>query len=217
MRISERTSPNGSFAALRRFARARPVIERCDFCSAELGELHQHLIEPERRRLVCVCGACAILFGSQGETAYRRVPRRIRYLPGFRMTDAQWEGLLIPIQLAFFFHSSAAGRVIALYPSPAGPTESSLDLAMWDEVAQDNPALKRMSPDVEGLLVNRSARAGGAPDYFIAPIDECFKLAGLIRANWRGLSGGEEVWKEIGRFFADLKTRSNEVMEAPLA
>jgi len=217
MRISERTSPNGSFAALRRFARARPVIERCDFCSAELGELHQHLIEPERRRLVCVCGACAILFGSQGETAYRRVPRRIRYLPDFRMTDAQWEGLLIPIQLAFFFHSSVAGRVIALYPSPAGPTESSLDLAMWDEVAQDNPALKRMSPDVEGLLVNRSARAGGAPDYFIAPIDECFKLAGLIRANWRGLSGGEEVWKEIGRFFADLKTRSNEVMEAPLA
>jgi hypothetical protein len=217
MRMTEITSPNGSFAALRRFARARPVIERCDFCSAELGELHQHLIEPERRRLVCVCGACAILFGSQGETAYRRVPRRIRYLPDFQMTDAQWEGLLIPIRLAFFFHSSAAGRVIALYPSPAGPTESSLDLAMWDEVAQDNPALKRMSPDVEGLLVNRSARAAGAPDYFIAPIDECFKLAGLIRANWRGLSGGEEVWKEIGRFFADLKTRSNEVMEAPLA
>jgi len=210
-------SPNGSFAALRRFARPRPVIERCDFCGAELGELHQHLIEPGRRRLVCVCGACAILFGSQGETAYRRVPRRIRYLPDFRMTDAQWEGLLIPIQLAFFFHSSAAGRVIALYPSPAGPTESSLDLATWDEVAQDNPALKLMSPDVEGLLVNRSARAGGAPDYFIAPIDECFKLAGMIRANWRGLSGGDEVWKEIGRFFADLKTRSNEVMGAPLA
>jgi Family of unknown function (DUF5947) len=217
MRMTERMSPNGSFAALRRFARSRPVIERCDFCGAELGELHQHLLEPERRRLVCVCGACAILFGSQGETAYRRVPRRIRYLPDFRMTDAQWEGLLIPIQLAFFFHSSPAGRVIALYPSPAGPTESSLDLSMWDEVAQDNPALKRMSPDVEGLLVNRSARAGGAPDYFIAPIDECFKLAGMIRANWRGLSGGEEVWKEIGRFFADLKTRSNEVMEAPLA
>ena len=220
MRISERTSPNGSFAALRRFARARPVIERCDFCSAELGELHQHLIEPERRRLVCVCGACAILFGSRGETAYRRVPRRIRYLPDFRMTDAQWEGLLIPIQLAFFFHSSAAGRVIALYPSPAGPTESSLDLAMWDEVAQDNPALKRMSPDVEGLLVNRAGRAGsegGSHEYFLAPVDECFKLAGLIRSNWRGLSGGEEAWKEIRRFFADLKARASQVGGEPHA
>src|SRR5215468_4837840 len=217
MSVAEKASQNTAFATLRRLATARKTIERCDFCAAELGEVHQHLIEPERRQLVCVCGACAILFGSQGETAYRRVPRRILYLPDFRLTDAQWEGLLIPIQLAFFFHSSPAGRVIALYPSPAGPTESLLDLAMWNEMAQDNPALKSMSPDVEGLLVNRSARAGGAPDYFIAPIDECFKLAGLIRANWRGLSGGEEVWKEIGRFFADLKTRSNEVMEAPRA
>jgi len=217
MNATEKMAPNGAFAALRRFAHAPKTVERCDFCSAELYEDHQHLIEPEQRRLVCVCGACAVLFGGHGETSYRRVPRRILYLKDFRLTDAQWEGLLIPIQLAFFFHSSPAGRVIALYPSPAGPTESSLDLAMWDELAQDNPALKRMSPDVEGLLVNRSARAGGAPDYFIAPIDECFKLAGLIRANWRGLSGGEEVWKEIGRFFADLKTRSNEVMEAPRA
>ena len=214
MRMIERTAPNGSFAALRRFARARTMIERCDFCSAELDELHQHLIEPERRRLICVCGACAILFGSQGETAYRRVPRRVRYLSEFRMTDAQWEGLLIPIQLAFFFHSSRMGRVVALYPSPAGPIESSLDLRMWDEIAQDNPALKRMSPDVEGLLVNRAGRAGsegGSHEYFLAPVDECFKLAGLIRSNWRGLSGGEEAWKEIRRFFADLKARASHV------
>ena len=161
MRVTERTSLNGSFAALRRFARARTMVERCDFCSAELDEFHQHLIQSERRRLVCVCGACAILFGNQGETAYRRVPRRILYLPDFRLTDAQWEGLLIPIQLAFFFQSSPTGRVMALYPSPAGPTESLLDLTMWDEIAQGNPALKRMSPDVEGLLVNRTALARG--------------------------------------------------------
>jgi hypothetical protein len=224
MRMIERTKQNGSFAALRRFARARTVIERCDFCSAELDELHQHLIqlgqEPEGRRLVCVCGACAILFGSQGETAYRRVPRRILYLPDFRMTDAQWEGLLIPIQLAFFFQSGRMGRVVALYPSPAGPIESSLDLRMWDEIAQDNPALKRMSPDVEGLLVNRAGRAGSegaSHEYFLAPVDECFKLAGLIRSNWRGLSGGEEAWKEIRRFFGDLKARASQAGVEPHA
>jgi hypothetical protein len=31
---------------------------------------------------------------------------------------------------------------------------------------------------------------------------------GLIRANWKGLSGGTEVWDEIGLFFADLRMRS---------
>src|SRR5262245_44601659 len=131
MRMTERNAPNGSFAALRRFASARTAIERCDFCGAELDELHQQLIEPEGRRLVCVCGACAVLLGSQGETAYRRVPLRIRYLPDFRMSDGRWEGLLLPIQLAFFFHSSRMGRVVALDPSPAGPIESSLDLRTW--------------------------------------------------------------------------------------
>jgi uncharacterized protein DUF5947 len=214
MNATERTSSNAAFAALRRFARVRTAAERCDFCSSELGEVHQHLIEPEQRRLVCVCDACAILFGNQGETVFRRAPRRVLYLRDFRLTDAQWEGLLIPIRLAFFFHNSSTGRVVALYPSPAGPAESPLDQAAWDEIARDNPALNRMSPDVEGLLANRTAqigRAGGADEYFIAPIDECFRLAGLIRVKWRGLSGGEDVWKEIGRFFADLKTRSYEV------
>ena len=40
------------------------------------------------------------------------------------------------------------------------------------------------------------------------PIDECFKLVGLIRIHWRGLSGGTEVWEEIGRFFTSLNERS---------
>jgi hypothetical protein len=217
MNVKQKTSPNSAFAALQRFARARKTAERCDFCSAEMGDVHQHLIEPEQRRLVCVCDACAILFGNQVGAAYRRAPRRVLYLRDFRLTDAQWEGLLIPIRLAFFFHNSSSDRVEALYPSPAGPAESLLDQAVWDEIAQDNPMLKRMSPDVEGLLANRTMSAGGAYEYFIAPIDECFKLAGLIRVKWRGLSGGEEVWKEISRFFADLKTRSTEIMEAPRA
>lgn len=39
---------------------------------------------------------------------YRRVPRRVRYLPEFQLTDAQWDSLAIPIQMAFFFHSTPA-------------------------------------------------------------------------------------------------------------
>ncbi len=216
MGLAEKASPNSAFAALRRFARDRKTVERCDFCSAELGDDHQHLIEPERRRLVCVCGACAILFGNQGDAKYRRAPRRILYLPDFRLTDAQWEGLSIPIRLAFFFQSSQLGRVVALYPSPAGATESPIDPAAWDELTQDNPALVRISPDVEGLLVNRINGAGrghsrGAPEHYIAPIDECFKLVGLIRTTWRGLSGGEKAWDEIGRYFTGLRSRAVEI------
>ena len=184
-------------------------------CSKELAPAHEHLIEPASRKIICSCDACAILFSGQADTRYRRVPRLIRFLPGFKLSDAQWESLMIPINMAFFFHSTAAGRVVALYPSPAGPTESMLGLDSWDEIVQANPALKRMEPDTEALLVNRvgSVRGYADAEYFIVPIDECYKLVGLIRAHWRGLSGGAKVWEEIASFFAGLKERSASVKE----
>lgn len=184
-------------------------------CSNELAADHQHLIEPSSRKLLCACDACTILFSGQAGTKYRRVPRRIRFLPDFRLTDAQWESLMIPINMAFFFNSTAAGHVVALYPSPAGPTESLLGLDSWDEIVQANPLLNQMEPDTEALLVNRigSARGYASAQYFIVPIDECYKLVGLIRARWRGLSGGTEVWEEIGIFFSGLKERAIIVKE----
>ncbi len=195
-----------SLAALRRFVRPRAVVERCEMCSAELPPEHQHLVEPTSRQIVCACQPCAILFSDQAGTKYRRVPRRIRFLADFRLTDAQWESLALPIHLAFFFRSTPADKVIALYPSPAGPTESLLDLESWGEIVQDNSMLKEMEPDVEALLVNR---AGDMREYYLVPIDECYKLVGLIRVHWRGLSGGTEVWREIGKFFARLKEASS--------
>jgi hypothetical protein len=62
-----------------------------------------------------------------------------------------------------------------------------------------------METDVEALLVNR---VGDGREYYIVPIDECYKLVGLIRTHWRGLSGGTEVWREISKFYANLKERS---------
>ena len=194
-----------SFAALRRFVRERAPAERCELCGAALPAEHQHLVEPDTRRLVCSCEACAILF-SETNLRYRRVPRRARALPGFQIADSQWDSLLIPIGLAYFFYSTPAARVVAFYPSPAGATESLPEPSTWEELARDNPALAALEPDVEALLVNR---LGGARAYYIAPIDECYKLVGLIRTNWRGLSGGSEVWQEIGQFFEDLERRTN--------
>ena len=70
-----------------------------------------------------------------------------------------------------------------------------------------------MESDVEGLLVNRLGYSRGysAPDYYLLPIDECYRLVGLIRMHWKGLSGGTEVWNELGEFFTSLKARSTDV------
>ena len=171
-------------------------------CSAELATEHEHLVDLQSRQLTCACQACAILFSGKVNPKYRRVPRRIRYLENFQLTEAQWESLLIPISMAFFFQSSTAARVVALYPSPAGATESLLDFASWDEIQRSNPVLEQMEPDTEALLVNR---VRGAAEYYLLPIDECYKLVGLIRTNWHGLSGGTQMWEVIGKFFAELK------------
>jgi hypothetical protein len=196
-----------ALSALKRFVRPRNVaVERCELCAAELGAEHPHLVEPASRQLLCACQPCAILFSGHGDMKYRRVPRRIRYLSDFQLTDAQWESLLLPIGMAFFFHSSPADKVIALYPSPAGATESLLDLESWEDLVETNPVLKEIEPDVEALLVNR---VGAARDYFLAPIDECYKLVGMIRSRWHGLSGGTEVWEGISEFFRQLEEKAS--------
>jgi Family of unknown function (DUF5947) len=205
---ARRSEPGqATLTALRRFVRPRAAtnVERCELCGGALAAEHPHLVEPASRQLVCACEPCAILFSAQTETKYKRVPRRIRALPDFQLTDGQWASLMIPIQLAFFFHSTPAGRVVALYPSPAGATESLLALDAWTEIVRANPVLEEMESDVEALLVKR---VGGAGAYYLVPIDECYKLVGLIRTHWRGLSGGTEVWREIGQFYAGLKERA---------
>jgi hypothetical protein len=208
----------GSSVSLRDFARRRAIVERCEMCSKELAPEHQHLIEPEQRKLICACDGCALLFTTQAGTKLRRVPRHSRYLPNFQLTDLQWNSLMIPIEMAFFFNSSPLDRMVAFYPSPAGATESLLAFETWDEVVKGNPILREMLPDVEALLVNRVGVANGvAPEYFIVPIDECYKLVGVIRLYWHGLSGGTEMWREIKKFFTELKAKSSVPREAASA
>ena len=210
-----RSDSDSAFAALRQFARKRKAVERCELCSQELSREHPHLIELAARKMVCACNACALLFDGRTAGKYKRVSRRVRELKRFRLSDGQWDSLMIPINMAFFFNSSVAHRVIVLYPSPAGAVESLLSFEAWQEIVADNPTLAGMETDIEALLVNRvgKSRADVPAEYYIVPIDECYKLVGLIRGNWRGLSGGTEVWQEIGHFFADLKNRAVTVSE----
>jgi len=200
---------DGAFAALRQFARKRPAVESCELCSSELAAEHQHLIDPAARKITCACDACAILFSGQHAARYKRVPRNARMIPNFKMTDAQWDSLMVPIEMAFFLRNGGDGKVAAFYPGPAGAIESLLSLEAWVEIEGDNPGVGNMEADVEALLVNRVGAARGvAAQYYIVPIDECYRLVGLIRLNWHGLSGGTEVWREVTKFFASLKEKS---------
>jgi len=209
-----------TFSSLRRFAEAESekatreapeaAQEHCDLCSEPIPPGHRHLLDVSTREMLCACRPCSILFDRQAasEGKYRRVPDRRLSLEDFALDDVQWESLRVPVDMAFFFYSTPAERVVAFYPSPMGPTESLLKLGAWEELERSNPVLKSMERDVEALLVNR---VRGARDHFLVPMDECYGLVGLIRTRWRGLSGGREVWEEIGRFFEELRNRSRTV------
>jgi hypothetical protein len=191
---------------LRQFVRKpREAAEFCELCASPLTPEHQHLLELDKHRITCACDPCAILFVDSTRQRFRRVPRDIRRLNDFRMDDQEWDSLLIPIKLAFFVYSSREARVVAQYPSPGGAMESSLDLEYWEAIVECNPVLKQFDADVEALLVNRLSNP---PQYYRAPIDHCYRLVGILRTNWRGLSGGTEVWKRIDSFFQHLSAVS---------
>jgi hypothetical protein len=196
-------TPATPIASLRRFVPAKAVSKRewCDLCSIGIGSRHRHLFEVASRRLICVCQGCSLLFPREGRTKYTLVPLRVVKLDGFEISDGQWNSLGIPIGLAFFSLRSGSGQIGATYPSPAGTTESELSLDSWNDLAGENSLLRSLEADVEAFLVNRTRNHR---DYYIAPIDRCYELAGTVRKHWRGLSGGAEAWEAIDRFFEGL-------------
>jgi Family of unknown function (DUF5947) len=209
MTISDRDLEPGKLAALQRFTRTRAQAERCELCGVELTEKHPHLLETRLRGITCACPACAILFCGQEGGRFLRIPQKVRRLDDFVLSDLEWEELTLPIQLAFFVRTSA-GKMIAMYPSPAGAVESLLDLGAWNGAGNGawsarfarHAALSGMAAEVEALLVNR---IGNRHAYFLVPIDQCYKLVGLVRMKWRGLSGGPELWVAIHAFFNQLE------------
>lgn len=198
------SAKRGWIAALRDFASERTApTERCELCGLELGAAHEHLLEVQARRLLCACTACAVLF-SNTEQRFRRVPRQARRLRDFALSDEQWAALRIPINLAFVVRG-VQGEVRALYPGPAGATESSLDPTEWDGLMHANPQLAGWEPEIEALLVNRTQ---GAREYYRAPIDRCYALVGRVRSHWHGMGGGDSVREAIGEFFAELRAET---------
>lgn len=136
-----------------------------------------------------------------GADHYRLIPERRMRLADVTLDDLAWRALGIPVDMAFFVREGGTGRVRAFYPSPAGATESQLPLDAWEEIDAPNSALAQLEPDVEALLVNRT---GGTTQTFIVGIDHCYRLVAVVRAHWRGFTGGDRVWREIESFFERL-------------
>jgi uncharacterized protein DUF5947 len=181
------------------------AVDRCEMCAGMISAEHRHLVDVEERRLECVCRACSLLFSEQASVhhRYRLVGETVRgEVTDFQLDDALWDSLGIPVGLAFFYFDSGAGRVTAMYPSALGATVSQLPLDAWDGLVERNPVLRSLAPDTEALLVNRTR---GRRDYWVVPIDRCYALVGLIRAQWKGIGGGDDVWREIDAFLMTLR------------
>jgi len=205
--------------SLRRYATARSrrpgwaVGERCELCAAPLDSAHRHVVDLDRRSICCSCRPCALLFEQPGAGAghYRTVPTRVCTVPE-PFDRERWDALSIPVGLFFVFFNGALGRWVVTYPSPAGPTESELPLEAMDDLVASSRLLREVQPDVEALLV-RSPRGGGEPEAMLVPIDACYDLVGIVRRDWKGFDGGDEVRAKMGAFFGALRKRSRPLPE----
>lgn len=179
------------------------ATEFCDLCGIGIADEHRHLLHLVERRIICSCEPCWAMRAGEGD--YRPVGNRTLWLPDLSIPDDVWAGFQIPIGLAFFMNSTVTASVVAMYPSPAGATESELRFDSWARVCELNPVLWDLEPDIEGLIVNRLVDPAV---HAIAPIDQCYALTGAIKATWEGISGGTGVDRALTRFFSELESRA---------
>ena len=197
---------NAVLSKLRAFVTGNPV-EECELCAQAITVEHEHLLEPEARRVLCACSACAALFLQEQEqpsARYLRVERRAARLQ-IELSDASWSELGVPVGLAFFTTRSRTGEVVATFPGRAGIVESFVPLRAWSELEQRFSAIKRILPDVEALLVRRTSRH---QDYFQVSIDHCYELAGMMRSSEAPLSSPELA--VVQSFFARLDEQTGQ-------
>jgi hypothetical protein len=183
---------------------AAAPAQRCGLCGVAIPGDHRHVLAASDQALRCACRACGLLFekDAAGGGRYQLVPqRRVRLdAAGDDATDQ----IGVPVGLVFLV-PQPDGSVLANYPSPLGVTRSALPDADWRRLSARWPVLATMTPRVEAVLLN-SVR--GSRERWLAPIDDCYRLVAVIRRNWKGLSGGRDVWPAVGEFFAGLRATS---------
>lgn len=191
-----------STSALERLVARGPSARRsdpgCELCTAPVDGSHRHLWGAEESDVMCVCRPCALLFDRDAASLgrYRLIPTRRLRLEGLSAA-----GLGVPVGLAYFVRRDD-GTVGAHYPSPAGATRWDIDPAAWSEATRASPALETLAPHVEALLVNT---VNGQRSAWLVPVDDCYRLVATVMREWRGLSGGDQVWPAVTTFFAELR------------
>jgi hypothetical protein len=181
---------NAVLAKLRAFVTG-PSVEECELCAEAISAEHEHLLEPDARRVFCACMACAQLLAREQQrqgARYLRIARRAVRLHDLDIDDGTWAELGVPVGLAFFTTKSRTGEVVATFPGRAGIIESFVPLKAWSELERRLPVLKQILPDVEALLVRRTLRH---QDYLQVSIDHCYELSGLLRSSDAPLSSPE--------------------------
>ena len=168
--------------AQRSTAEREAALERCELCGAPIGSEHSHVLELATRDVKCACRPCGLLF--ERSERMRLIPKDVRAAD----VEVPWTQLQLPVDIAFFFRTG--GELKCFYPSPMGPTESLLPVAIDVELADE----------VQALLVFRERQ-------WIVGLDVCYALVGLIRTHWRGFTGGAAVWRELDKFWDDLDRR----------
>jgi Family of unknown function (DUF5947) len=194
-------------AKLRAFVTGVPV-EECELCAESISVEHEHLLEPDARRVFCACQACAVLFSQEEQrqgARYLRVERRAARLHELDIDDSAWADMGVPVGLAFFSVRARTGEVVATFPGRAGIIESFVPLKAWSELERRFPLLKAIQPDVEALLARRTARH---QDYFQVSIDHCYELSSLLRSSDAPLSSPELA--VVHGFFARLDEQAGQ-------
>lgn len=184
------------------------AVEECELCEQRISVEHEHLLEPDARRVLCTCQECATLFLQEQQrqnARYLRVERRALRLHDVEIDDVGWAALDVPAGLAFFTGRSRTGEVVATFPGREGIIESFVPLKAWSELEQRFPSVKSILPDVEALLVRRTSRH---QDFFQVSIDHCYELSAILRGAQAPLSAAE--LGVVQSFFVRLDERAGQ-------
>jgi hypothetical protein len=190
-----------ALARLLRQAAPSRDVEQCELCGGALEDEHRHLLDLHDDQLRCACRGCALLFERDAAARgnYRLVPQRRERLDA-GATAAKEVDAGVPVGLAFFVLQPDHSALVR-YPSPIGSTTGTVDPATWAGFVSRWPQLADLEPSVEALLVHT---ARGRHEYWIVPIEDCYRLVAVIRDHWTGMSGGTAVWPAVDDFFAGL-------------